>query len=444
MLHLDVDGAGGVVEDQDGRVDQQGAGDGDPLALPAGERVAPLAHHGVVPVGQPIDETGGTGRLGCGHDLLEGGVGATVGDVVPDRHGEEEGLVEDDTDVGPQAREGEVADVVPVDPHGAPGGVVEAGQHAGHGRLAAAGAPHQSDGLARVQVQIQVVQDLSRTVVPIARLREQAVVGVGEADVVELDVTLAVDQVDGVGPVDDRGLLVDDLVDPVGRGRGALAHHDQHPEHHEGGLHHHQVEVERDDGRDGQLLVDDHPAADEQHEDEADLGEVLHERGEAGAEVGVLDVAPLDPVGRIGQLPQLLLLGGEAAHDAHAVDVLVHDGRHLGQPGLDEPRNGEERLPHLHSDDVDERHGRHGDESQRHADGEHEGERDQRDGALHQDHRGERQVHLHRADVRVGPRDQLPGLNPVVEGEGHAREVLVEDVAQVEFDRVRHLEEVGA
>ena len=151
----------------------------------------------------------------------------------------------------------------------------------------------------------------------------------------------------GVGSVDDRRLLVEDLVDPLGRGRGALAHHDEHPQHHERGLHHDQVQVERDDGGDRQVLVDDHPAADEQDEDQADLGEVLHERGEAGAQVGVLDVAPLHPVGRRGQLPQLLLLGGEAAHDAHAVHVLVHHGGHLGQPGLDDPRDREERLPHL-------------------------------------------------------------------------------------------------
>ena len=52
LLHLDVDGAGGVVEDQDRRVDEQGPGDGDALALAAREGVAPLADHGVVAVGQ--------------------------------------------------------------------------------------------------------------------------------------------------------------------------------------------------------------------------------------------------------------------------------------------------------------------------------------------------------------------------------------------------------
>ena len=192
------------------------------------------------------------------------------------------------------------------------------------------------------------------------------------------------------------------------------------------------------------MLVDDHPAADEQDQDEADLGEVLHQRGEAGAQVGVLDVGPLHPVGGRGQLPQLLLLGGEAAHHTHAVHVLVDDGRHLGQAGLDDPRDREQGLPHLDAHDVDERHRRHGDEGQRHADGEHEAEGDDRDGALHEDHGREREVHLHGADVGVGPRDQLSGLHPVVEGEGHPREVLVEDVAQVELDGVGDLEEVRA
>ena len=95
------------------------------------------------------------------------------------------------------------------------------------------------------------------------------------------------------------------------------------------------------------MVVDDHPAADQQDQHEADLGEVLHEGSEAGPQVGVLDVAPLDPVGRIPQLAQLLLLGGEAAHHPHAVDVLVHHRGHLGQAGLDEPRHREEALAHF-------------------------------------------------------------------------------------------------
>ena len=75
LLDLDVDGAGGVVEDQDRRVDQQGAGDGDALALAARERVAALADHGVVAVVEGGDEPVGAGGPGGGLDLVDGGVG---------------------------------------------------------------------------------------------------------------------------------------------------------------------------------------------------------------------------------------------------------------------------------------------------------------------------------------------------------------------------------
>ena len=42
-LGLIVEGTGGLVEDEDPGVGQQGAGDGDALALTAGERAAPSA-----------------------------------------------------------------------------------------------------------------------------------------------------------------------------------------------------------------------------------------------------------------------------------------------------------------------------------------------------------------------------------------------------------------
>ncbi len=104
LFHLHVDGAGGVIEDEDGRVDQKGPGDGDALALPTGECVPAFADHGVVPLGQLSDESVGTGRRGGCDDLIVGGVGTPVRDVVADGDGEQEGLVEHHPDVGPQAR----------------------------------------------------------------------------------------------------------------------------------------------------------------------------------------------------------------------------------------------------------------------------------------------------------------------------------------------------
>ena len=176
LLDLDVDGARGVVEDQDGRVDEQGPGDGDALALAARQRVPPFADHGVVPLGQVADEPGGAGGLGGRLDLVHGRVGPPVGDVVPDRHGEEERLVEDDADVRPQAGERQVAHVVAVDAHRTAGHVVEAGEEPGQGRLAAAGASDHGDGLARPEMQVEVAQHVAPAApVFVVGLGEQAV-----------------------------------------------------------------------------------------------------------------------------------------------------------------------------------------------------------------------------------------------------------------------------
>ena len=78
---LGVDGTGGVVEEEDPRVAEQCPGEGDPLALAAGQRESPLADHRVVAVGSALDESCAPARAGGGLDLVVGGVGAAEGDV---------------------------------------------------------------------------------------------------------------------------------------------------------------------------------------------------------------------------------------------------------------------------------------------------------------------------------------------------------------------------
>ncbi len=157
LLHLDVDGAGGIVEHQDGRVDEQGPGDGDALALAPRQRVAALADHGVVALGQVADELVGPGGSRRRLDFGEVGVGTPVGDVVADRHREQERLVEHDADVGPQtlARVRSRTSWPSIE-NGPAGDVVEAGEQSGHRRLARAGPAHQGHRLARAQVQVEV------------------------------------------------------------------------------------------------------------------------------------------------------------------------------------------------------------------------------------------------------------------------------------------------
>ena len=155
--------------------------------------------------------------------------------------------------------------------------------------LPAPGAPDQGHRFSGSQVQVEAIEH-RRT----ARL-------VGEGHVVEADVAAALDEVDGAGPIDDRGLLVEDLVDPLRRRRSPLPEHDEHPQHLEGGLQHHDPEAEGEDGADLQVVVDDQVAAEQDHQGQSDLGEVLHQRGELGPDVRVLDVGPPQPLRRSGQ-----------------------------------------------------------------------------------------------------------------------------------------------
>src|ERR1700730_5984865 len=71
-LALVVERARGLIEDQDAWVGHQGAGNGDTLALPPGERSAPLAHHGVVALGQLQHEVMGAGERGSSDHALHG------------------------------------------------------------------------------------------------------------------------------------------------------------------------------------------------------------------------------------------------------------------------------------------------------------------------------------------------------------------------------------
>ena len=62
FLDVNIDGAGGVVEHEDARVGEEGAGDGDALALAARQVVTTLADDGVVAVVKSEDEIVSLGR----------------------------------------------------------------------------------------------------------------------------------------------------------------------------------------------------------------------------------------------------------------------------------------------------------------------------------------------------------------------------------------------
>ena len=83
-LGLVVEGRGGLVEEQDGRVAQKGPGNGNALALATGELAAIGADPGGEAVGQLVDELHGVGGTGGGDDVGRGHIRPAIGDVGSD------------------------------------------------------------------------------------------------------------------------------------------------------------------------------------------------------------------------------------------------------------------------------------------------------------------------------------------------------------------------
>ena len=103
-----VERAGRLVEDQDRRVLEQGAGDGDALLLAARQLEAALADHAIHSRrAGSIDEIVDRGAARRRLDLGLGGAVAAVADIVADRVVEQHRVLRDDADRGAKARLGD-------------------------------------------------------------------------------------------------------------------------------------------------------------------------------------------------------------------------------------------------------------------------------------------------------------------------------------------------
>ena len=112
-----VDGGGGFVQDQDLRVDQNSARDGNALALAAGQGLAALADQGVVGFRQFQHEfVSAGGARGVNHARCACTWNA-VGDVVADRAEEQEWILEHDADVTPVLFETDAPNVDAIQAH---------------------------------------------------------------------------------------------------------------------------------------------------------------------------------------------------------------------------------------------------------------------------------------------------------------------------------------
>ena len=137
------------IENQDGRVAQNRACQGDALPLAPRKVDSTFAHKRIVAMRQLHDETMGLGSLRCRDDLLKARLGFAVGDVFSNGSAKEDGLLEDHAHLPPKGFQLEAADVLAVDQDPAPPGIKEPQQQIHDGRFACTAEAHQRHGLAR-------------------------------------------------------------------------------------------------------------------------------------------------------------------------------------------------------------------------------------------------------------------------------------------------------
>ena len=380
VLAFGVERARGLVQHQDGAVCQHGARDGDALALAAGKLDAAFARDGVEALRQLLDELQGVCLARRLADLLHGGVGPAVGDVLGDGAMEQQRLLRHVGDTAAQALLGDLGHVLPVDQDPAFLDVTQAQQQLGERGLTGSAHAHKPDALACGDVQLEVVEDLGA----------HAAVGIPEVDSLEVDGSLAHHQGFGVGRVGYQARLVEharhaacvaegavealqavvDEVELVGDGVGVGEHHHQGARRdaepgiaarneHGNHAHDHHGDARGDDAaRDGRAhalaIAGDHFA----------VGLVEESALVVLAAVGL---HRQDVGHRIGKLARKVVLGARRLL-VQVQDALVHD---VGGGGVDDQQHCEHGNVGGHARGQDDEDGYH-----RNADGkEGEGER---------------------------------------------------------------------
>ena len=344
LLGARVDRRGRVVEDEDARVGQQRARDGQALTLAARQRQAALADARVVALGQLGDEPVGLRPARGSLDLLARGVLARVGDVLGDRGAEQERVVVDDRDRAPQRAQVDVAHVGAVDEHAPGGRVVQPGDELHERRLARPRRADQRERRPGLDVERDVVQ----------RVDGRALVA--QRDVAQLDAPRPRRQRRRPRRGDEPRGAIEDLEQPRPRRRRPLRHAQRDTERAHRGQQHQQVGVERGEVAQRHLAVDHAPAAEEEDRRQAQLRQEADERVVEGLQPGdehrLLEDAPDGPREALA----LALLARERLDHADAGDVLLGLGGQLGDALLDLLRRRPRAAPVARGDEDHERH----------------------------------------------------------------------------------------
>ena len=423
LLGLGVDRGGGVIEQQDPRVEQHRPGDGQALALSAREIEAPFPQRRVVPLRELLDELVGTGDAGGPFDVFAGDVGTTEGDVRRNGVAEEKRFLKHNADLPTEGGDVELAEVVTVDEDPPGGGVVEPGDQGEERGLARSGLPQQGDPLPGLNLERQLLQ-------------HRRVGLIVERDRVELDRSRESGVGEGLGRRGDFDWCVEDLEHPAGGTETLL--HAVGDVGETGDL---VGELGEQTGEDDQAraqwqpVLRDQPATVSQQHDHIELGEEANGGGEQAdpPEDGLLVL--LDGVDRGAEFGDLFGLATEPLDHLHSLNGLgegQHDavGEFAGAVVEWPDAAGEER-----GESPEQRRGGEAGEGDSRVDAEHVGEvADQREQQQHDLDHDAVDERAHRLHVGGDTIHDAAGGVVVEEPEAQPLQPVVDPGPQIDHD----------
>ena len=148
LFRFSVQGAGGFVQQQQRRILQNGAGDGDALALAAGQTHAAFAQIGVVALRQLFDEAVRGGGAGRGPHFLIAGLRFAVADVLQGAGAENHRILQHHAHMTAQIGKRQFAHIHATQQYLSLLRIVKPQQELKQGGLARAGRAHQRHMLA--------------------------------------------------------------------------------------------------------------------------------------------------------------------------------------------------------------------------------------------------------------------------------------------------------
>ena len=363
-LGLGIDGRRGFVQHEDLRVGEQRSCKRDELLLALRETRAALVYLRVVAVRHFADKLMRAHGLCGGDDLLIRGIQAAVADVIHDGAGENEAVLQHNAHLRAQRVQRHLGDVVPIDEHPAGIDVIKARDEVDDRRFAGACGADERDGLARLYIEIEVLQNVDGTVI-------------GERHVVERHIALDRRQLRCIRCVIDEDRFIDHLEDTL-----QIRHGVDERIVEVGKLQNRLPEAPRIRGN-GNERTDLHGGAQKReahkiHGADHPCGDVID--GEPHEVGGVLRLHPAFVHFGVEVVVDLrvFLFTRERLRDLHAVEALVQVGVQVGALignvlpgaalcGLDDKHDDEEQRDARHDDerklDIAHKH-EHGDENE--------------------------------------------------------------------------------